>query len=90
MDQAPQFIVEHQGRLYATISVAEYDPGAKELTDAQRRGVATIRKMFDEGKDQSRGVVWLRERVDLTSIQSTNPGPAPPQPFWKKILRWFR
>ena len=47
MDQGPQFIVEHQGRLYATISVVEYDDRAEGLTDAQKRGAATIRKLFD-------------------------------------------
>lgn len=90
MDQGPQFIVEHQGRLYATISVVEYDDHADGLTDAQKRGAATIRKLFDEGNDQNRGVVWLRDRVDLAALQSTAPRPVPPRAFWRRLLRMFR
>ena len=40
---APNFVIEDGERLYVAIAVLEYDPGAQDLTDEQKRGIEELR-----------------------------------------------
>lgn len=43
------FIIEEDDRLYVAVAVLEYDPAAAR-TDEQKRGVAEVRRMYEDAK----------------------------------------
>ncbi|HWH18557.1 MAG TPA: hypothetical protein VNT77_09535 [Allosphingosinicella sp.] len=48
----PQFLIEHEGRLYLTLAVVDYDPDQPRFTAAQKKKLIDLRKRFHKRCDQ--------------------------------------
>ena len=84
---APNFIVEHQGRLYVTVAALEYDPNAKGLTREQKRGVKMVQKLFKSAEGGHAPAVVLIERWRYVAQSSVPKLPGPPPPPFQSIKR---
>lgn len=42
----PVFILDHGGKLYTTVSLVEYDPGRRDLTQEQLDAIENLRQML--------------------------------------------
>jgi len=73
---APNFVIEDGERLYVAIAVLEYDPGAQDLTDEQKRGIEEMRQMFVKSQD---GGSLRAGRIDYqwTALGPMHTGPKP-------------
>jgi hypothetical protein len=79
---APNFIVEYQGKLYITLAALEYDANARNLTREQKSGIKSVRKMFEAAEGGRAPAVVILDRHILVA-QSSLPGfrkPTPPPP----------
>jgi hypothetical protein len=72
----PNFIIRHNGKLYLTVAVLEYDEGADNITREQREDIARVQHLFDSSTDFDRAA-YVEMKMGF-SFQSTNP-PKPPR-----------
>lgn len=76
---SPTFVVEYDGKLYATVAVLEYDPKARSLTPEQKRGVKQMRDLFDASQKEG-SLRAGRLEADWMLFGPMNSGPRPPVP----------
>ena len=50
----PQFVIEHEGRLFVTRALVEIDPGSRELGKRARRGIEEVQHRLREEESRAR------------------------------------
>ena len=65
----PNFVIEHEGRLYLTLALIEYDPKAAGLSPEQKPGIKQMQQLF--GDARHRGEL----KAVPVSLQFEGPGP---------------
>jgi hypothetical protein len=76
---SPNFVIEHEGRLYVTLALLEYDPKAPNLSAEQKRGVKQMQQMFKEARQRG-SLNAAQLDAGWRSIGPVNSGPNPPAP----------
>lgn len=65
----PQFVVEHDGKIYVTVGVIEYDPNDREMDDDEKSDLAELQEML-RGRRDVTGTTVGRPQEAMAMAQS--------------------
>ena len=74
---SPTFVIEHEGRLYVTLAVLEYDPKASGLSAEQKRGIKQMQELFRDANKMASSAAAAQIDVARLPIGPVNSGPPP-------------
>lgn len=77
---APQILIEYQGKYYLSTAMLEYDPNHPEISKEQAEDIETLGRILRQGLADGRGLQAVDLQAELAKQGPDLPSPPPPPP----------